>query len=587
MDARVNVIVLNWNGWRDTLECLASLEQLNYPRYRVIVVDNGSTDDSVSRIRERFPSIAVIETGRNLGFAGGCNVGIRAALAEGTDFVWLLNNDTTVDPGALQGLVEKAETNSRVGAVGSAIYFMDEPQRLQAWGGGYINFWSGRSGNFLSPVPDQQVHFLTGASLLISRMALEALGMLDEGFFMYWEDADFCFRLRRAGLQLVVAAQSKVWHKTPASVGKGSVSSYQYFNASASRFFEKHAPVPLFSFWIGFAVRLAKWLLLGDWERARAVWSGMRSERAAHSPRSRESDLAFYGSESERLAARLRTIEGFHGLDRLGDAPDVLFRLRSMAEYRERNFPNPRQTWSLSKFDCRSEWDCLKFLGPLHGKRIAQIGGSGAWAVAFALAGASESWLISPFQPELEAGLEIARLARVGLRVQLCPAENLEFENDYFDAIFAPACAHHFATEKAFPEIQRVLRANGKFAAFDPWMTPIYRLGVRVFGKRERDVHCVPLDSERVIPFFRSFPGAQIRHHGTFTRYLLILLDRFVRLPDSLVWSVLRFDDGIATVLGCRDVGSGVALLAQCTGVQQNCPSREVAPGPKDALKEA
>src|ERR1700733_1333304 len=95
--ANVSVIVLNWNGWKDTLECLHSLQNLEYPSYQVIVVDNCSTDDSVFRIRQHFPDIQIIETGKNLGFAAGCNAGIARALAQRAEYVWLLNNDTTVD----------------------------------------------------------------------------------------------------------------------------------------------------------------------------------------------------------------------------------------------------------------------------------------------------------------------------------------------------------------------------------------------------------------------------------------------------------------------------------------------------------
>jgi GT2 family glycosyltransferase len=585
VESKVHIVVLNWNGCRDTFACLSSLQHLIYCNYRVLVVDNGSTDDSAQSIRRGFPAVELIETGRNLGFAGGCNVGIRHALAEGADFVWLLNNDTIVDPDALKALVDKATTDPTIGAVGSAIYFMEERESLQCWGGGYINFWMGRSANFVEPVDNERLQFITGASMLLPRSSIDEIGLFDEGFFMYWEDADYCFRLRCAAKELAVAGQSKVWHKTPASIGKGSVNSYHYFNASASRFMEKHAHIPLFSFWVGFSLRLAKRLLVGDWAKTRAVWAGMKAERAAHSPHSLESDFAFYGSESDRLAARLRTIEGLDELERLGDVPETLFQLRAMAESPERRFPHPRQLWSLSKFDAPGEWDCLKFLAPVEGKRVAQIGGTGAWAVAFALAGASESWLISPFQPELDAGLEIARLAKVDLRVRLCPAEQLAFEEGYFDAIFAPGCAHHFETEEAFPEIHRALRAGGKFAAIDPWLTPVYHLGIRVFGKRERGVKCVPLDAQRMIPFYRSFPGAEVRHHGTFTRYPLILLERFVHLPDSLVWSALRLDDAFSTLLGCRRLGSGVALLAQSTGVEEDFSVR--ASSLDNVLKEA
>ena len=118
----VSIILLNWHGWRDTIACLDSLVSQDYNDYRVLVVDNGSTDDSVARIRAAHPEIPIMETGRNLGFSGGCNVGVRRALEDGADYVWLLNNDTTVDPQALSAMVAVAEADPRVGAVGSVLY---------------------------------------------------------------------------------------------------------------------------------------------------------------------------------------------------------------------------------------------------------------------------------------------------------------------------------------------------------------------------------------------------------------------------------------------------------------------------------
>ena len=271
---RVGIVLLNWNGWRDTSACLSSLLKLQYPEYAISVVDNDSTDNSAAHLRTEFPEVKVIETGRNLGFAGGCNVGIRQALSEGADFIWLLNNDTTVDPNALQAQVDKVRSSPKTGACGSAIYDMHHPQRLQAWGGGHINFWLGRSRHYLHPVRDDSIDFITGASMLITREVIGSIGFLDEGFFMYWEDADYCFRLRAAGWRLVVAGQSRVWHKGSSSVGKGSVKLDRYFNASAARFFEKHARTPLIPRWTGVTLRIGKRLIARDWERARAVWAG-------------------------------------------------------------------------------------------------------------------------------------------------------------------------------------------------------------------------------------------------------------------------------------------------------------------------
>jgi GT2 family glycosyltransferase len=273
----VLIIVLNWNGWRDTVKCLTSLKRLSYPNVRIVVVDNRSTDDSVSQILQAFPDVAIIEAEKNLGFAGGCNLALRKALQDGAEYVWLLNNDTTVDPGALLAMVEMADADPKIGAVGSAIYSTEEPERLLAWGGGYINFWLGRSRHFLTSVPNNEIQFLTGASLLLRRCALDSVGLLDEGFFMYWEDGDYCFRLRRAGWTLAVAGGSMVWHKEQGTVGKKSTLMDSHFNRSATRFFARHAPIPFISIWVGIGLRIAKRIFIGDWERARVVWASTRN----------------------------------------------------------------------------------------------------------------------------------------------------------------------------------------------------------------------------------------------------------------------------------------------------------------------
>jgi GT2 family glycosyltransferase len=274
--ARVVVLVLNWNNWKDTNECLESLRSLDYGDWNTLVLDNGSTDDSVRRIRERFPEVEIMELGANLGFAKGNNAGIRVALERGAEYVWLLNNDTTVDPKALRAMVERAQADPKIGAVGSAIYYTAEPERLQVWGGGYVNFWLGRPRPFLRPVADEKIQFLTGASLLLRRSALESVGLLDEAYFLYWEDTEICFRIRRAGWRLAVAGDSKVWHKGNATVGKKSVLLDTTSNRSAVRFFQANSPAPLISIWVSVFLRIVKRSLAGDWARVRAVWTGLK-----------------------------------------------------------------------------------------------------------------------------------------------------------------------------------------------------------------------------------------------------------------------------------------------------------------------
>jgi GT2 family glycosyltransferase len=272
----VYILLVTWNNWKHTSECLVSLRGLDYDHYKVLILDNGSIDGSLTRIRESFQEVETIELGANLGFAKGNNVGIRVAFERGAEFVWLLNNDTTVDSKALRALLRIAKLDCRVGAIGSAIYSSARPERLQAWGGGHINFLLGRSVCFPRRVVNERLQYITGASLFLRRQAVEQVGLLDEEFFMYWEDADYCFRLRRSGWHLAVAADSKVWHKEQGTVGKKSVLMDAYFNRSAVRFFRKHAYLPLVPVGLSLTQRFARWVLLGDLARVGAVWTAIR-----------------------------------------------------------------------------------------------------------------------------------------------------------------------------------------------------------------------------------------------------------------------------------------------------------------------
>jgi GT2 family glycosyltransferase len=122
-DPGVCCVIVNWNGWRDTLECLASVREQEYDHLQIVVVDNGSTDDSVERIRSAFPEVRLIETGKNLGYSGGCNEGLRVALAGNSQFVWLLNNDTICPPDTLRKLVRRAIASPEAGLVGTVLYY--------------------------------------------------------------------------------------------------------------------------------------------------------------------------------------------------------------------------------------------------------------------------------------------------------------------------------------------------------------------------------------------------------------------------------------------------------------------------------
>lgn len=269
---RVEVVVLNWNGWPDTLACLGSLQALNYPNFGLIVVDNGSTDDSMVQIQTRYPKLKLLQTGVNLGFGGGCNEGMRHALAHGADYIWLINSDATVAPDALTALVALAERCAEVGAVGSVLFDAACPDQVQLWGGGRVSLSTGRSHHQRAPAT---LDFVSGASVLLRRAALQQVGLFDtQAFFMYWEDTDLGFRLRRAGWLLAVAQDSRVWHKQSASLGPRSPLLDQYFTCSAVRFLRRYAPLPVVSTALLMGMMLGKRLLLGEFARVGGVMRG-------------------------------------------------------------------------------------------------------------------------------------------------------------------------------------------------------------------------------------------------------------------------------------------------------------------------
>lgn len=261
----VVIIIVNWNGWQDTNSCLDSLKSLDYPNFRIIVIDNNSTDDSVNQISASHPNVNLIRTCHNLGFSGGCNVGISSAIDEDAEYVWLLNNDTVINQLTLKEMIILSDTNANIGAVGSRIYYMNESNKIQAWGGGSFSFWTGRTRHILSPASERKLHYITASSILIRCKTLKEIGFLDnKSFFMYWEDVDFSFRLRKAGWKIAVANDSIVYHKEHASTGNKNPTLDLYFNESAIRFYKRHTFFPLWPIIVGTTGRLIKRILEKD-----------------------------------------------------------------------------------------------------------------------------------------------------------------------------------------------------------------------------------------------------------------------------------------------------------------------------------
>lgn len=219
---RVVVIVLNWNGCDDSLECLASIKESRYPNYDVLVVDNGSTDNSVERLRSAYPSLWLIETGENLGFAGGNNVGIRAALAAGCDAVILLNNDTTVAADWLEAFVRGAQLLPTGSVLGGKIFYSGDPEIIWHFGARWDNdncrFKLVGRGNHASQWQSvEKVDLVIGCCMWLPAGTINAVGLLEEAFYLNYEETDWCSRARRAEFSLYSLPEVRVWHKISAS----------------------------------------------------------------------------------------------------------------------------------------------------------------------------------------------------------------------------------------------------------------------------------------------------------------------------------------------------------------------------------
>lgn len=276
---QVSCIVLNWNGWADTIECLGALKECRYPHLTVIVVDNGSTNDSVAKIKSAHPDILMLESGSNLGFSGGNNLGIRQALALGADLIWLLNNDTRPAPDALCALVAKAVSDPGIGAVASICYHTDEPSAVQAWAGSRINLWIGYGRLSKKPHADAWFHSLNGTSMLVTRNALEHVGLLDERLFLYWEDTEFCLRLRKNGWRIAAAPKSRVLHKVYGSTGGNRLLLDRYETASGLWLLRLHSPVPFLASVLFLAIRFARRIVRLQFSRCRSVIAGIQDYR--------------------------------------------------------------------------------------------------------------------------------------------------------------------------------------------------------------------------------------------------------------------------------------------------------------------
>ena len=223
MKPKVAIIIVNWNGKKDTLECLNSLRRDLYSNKEIIIVDNASSDGSIESIERSGFNVKVIRSSRNLGFTGGNNLGLIEAQKYGVRYCFLLNNDTTVEPRALSALVEVAEERPADAVLSPVIHYSDVPAEIW-FAGATLCINHGEALHDLSLVPGRlsetyRSPWVSGCAMLVRMVAVDQVGGFDERFFLNWEDVDLCVRMRKAGWEVSVVPRSRIYHK----VGRSQV----------------------------------------------------------------------------------------------------------------------------------------------------------------------------------------------------------------------------------------------------------------------------------------------------------------------------------------------------------------------------
>jgi GT2 family glycosyltransferase len=233
---KVSIIVLNWNNYADTKECLESLGKISYPNYEIIVVDNGSQDGSTARIQKEFSQHIYLYNKSNLGFTGGNNVGMRYAIEKGSDYIFWINNDMIVDKGFLEPLMEAGEKGAEL--VGPVTYYYNEREKVYS-AGEDLNFFRTGLKRYKIEGKPREVDSLGGA-FLIKKEVIDKIGYFYEPYFLNCEETDYCFQARKAGFKVFFEPKSKIWHKVGTTLRKIPAQATYYYYRNKLLFIKRN-----------------------------------------------------------------------------------------------------------------------------------------------------------------------------------------------------------------------------------------------------------------------------------------------------------------------------------------------------------
>jgi GT2 family glycosyltransferase len=287
----IYIILINYNGYRDTIECIQSLSKINYKNFKIIIVDNASTNNSLDYLNEYIENCIIIQSKENLGFAGGNNLGIEYAIKNGAEYVLLLNNDTIVEHNFLNKMTETFNISKNIGVVGCKIKYYEQKNRIW-YGGGRINWFKFIGEHYGMREIDKgqydgkyEIEFMTGCCMLISREVIKKVGLLANEYFMYFEDVDYCVKVKDGGFRIYYNPEAVIYHKVGIASG-GEESSFSikwctrnriiFMNKYENRIGKLYVVISKIFFYSTRCIKYLQYVLKGQKNKSNALIEGIK-----------------------------------------------------------------------------------------------------------------------------------------------------------------------------------------------------------------------------------------------------------------------------------------------------------------------
>lgn len=240
----VYVIVLNWNLPIDTNRCVRSIISSDYNNLKVVIVDNASLPELYNQLEIKYENVYLISNNVNMGFAEGCNIGIKYAVMKNADYILLVNNDTVIHNTMVSQMISVAKIDNTIGIVGPLIFYTNPPHKIWFSGNHFLGkLYIVRLGQQLYNIRNvtEDVDFISGCGMLISRTVIEKVGHLASGYFMYYEDLDYCLRVKKNNFRIICATRAYMWHHVSVSTGGPNSPKKQYYQIKSSlQFYKKN-----------------------------------------------------------------------------------------------------------------------------------------------------------------------------------------------------------------------------------------------------------------------------------------------------------------------------------------------------------